>query len=298
MKDNYYEKIKNNLIDDEIYSRVKDYSKEKHKVETYYKNGSLLDKAGSRYGESIIKEYSNKLIAEVNKKYNERTLRRMRQFYRKFNNLKWSTLSTKLSWSHYTELLPIKDDNEMLYYFNLCVNQNIDVRSLREKIKNKEYDRIPLETKNKLMIIDSVEVKDLVPNPILIKNRNNIEVATEKALHHLILEDIESFMKELGNSFSFIGSEYKIKVGERNHRIDLLLFNIKYNCYVVVELKVSEFKVEYISQVQKYMNYIDKNIKEISNSDTIGILICKKENKFVIEYCSDERIAVREYELV
>lgn len=298
MKDNYYEKIKNNLIDDEIYSRVKDYSKEKHKVETYYKNGSLLDKAGSRYGESIIKEYSNKLIAEVNKKYNERTLRRMRQFYRKFNNVKWSTLSTKLSWSHYTELLPIKDDNEMLYYFNLCVNQNIDVRSLREKIKNKEYDRIPLETKNKLMIIDSAEVKDLVPNPILIKNRNNIEVATEKALHHLILEDIESFMKELGNSFSFIGSEYKIKVGERNHRIDLLLFNIKYNCYVVVELKVTEFKVEYISQVQKYMNYIDKNIKEINHNNTIGILICKKENRFVIEYCSDERIVVRKYELV
>ena len=298
MKDNYYEKIKNNLIDDEIYSRVKDYSKEKHKVETYYKNGSLLDKAGSRYGESIIKEYYNKLIAEVNKKYNERTLRRMRQFYRKFNNVKWSTLSTKLSWSHFTELLPIKDDNEMLYYFNLCVNQNIDVRSLREKIKNKEYNRIPLETKNKLMIIDSVEVKDLVPNPILIKNRNNIEVATEKALHHLILEDIESFMKELGNSFSFIGNEYKIKVGERNHRIDLLLFNIKYNCYVVVELKVTEFKVEYISQVQKYMNYIDRNIKEMSHYDTIGILICKRENKFVIEYCSDERIAIREYELV
>ena len=142
MKDKYYEKIKNNLIDDEIYSKVKDYSKEKHRVETYYKNGSLLDEAGSHYGESIIKEYSIKLIAEVNKKYNERTLRRMRQFYRKFNNERWSTLSTKLSWSHYTELLPIKDDNEMLYYFNLCVNHNIDVRSLRKKsrIKNmKEY---------------------------------------------------------------------------------------------------------------------------------------------------------------
>ena len=122
-------------------------------------------------------------------------------------------------------------------------------------------------------------------------------MVTEKALHRLILEDIESFMKELGDSFSFIGSEYKIKIGDRNYYIDLLLFNIKYNCYVVVELKVTEFKVEYISQVQKYMNYIDKNIKEIDNN-TIGILICKKENKFVIEYCSDDRIAVREYESV
>ena len=105
-------------------------------------------------------------------------------------------------------------------------------------------------------------------------------------------------MHELGNNFSFIGSEYKIKIGDRNHYIDLLLFNIKYNAYVVVELKVTEFKAEYISQVQKYMNYIDKNIKELSANNTMGILICKRENKFVIEYCSDERIAVRKYELV
>ena len=104
-------------------------------------------------------------------------------------------------------------------------------------------------------------------------------------------------MSELGNNFSFIGSEYKIKIGDTYHKIDLLFFNIKYNAYVVVELKVSEFKVEYISQVQKYMNYIDKNIKKISNNSTIGILICKRENKYVIEYCSDERIVVRKYVL-
>ena len=222
----------------------------------------------------------------------------MRQFYRKFCNVKWSTMSTKLSWSHYTELLPIKNEDEMMYYYNLCINQHIDIRSLREKIKNNEYRRLPIETKNILILDDKLEVKDLIPNPILIRNKNNIEIVTEKALHCLILENIESFMKEIGSSFSFIGSEYKIKIGDRNHHIDLLLFNIKFNCYVVVELKVTEFKVEYISQVQKYMNYIDKNIKEISNNNTMGILICKRENKFVIEYCSDDRIAVREYELV
>ena len=127
---------------------------------------------------------------------------------------------------------------------------------------------------------------------------NNIEVVTERILHNLILENIESFMKELGNSFSFIGSEYKIKIGDSYHKIDLLLFNIKYNSYVVVELKVTEFKAEYISQVQKYMNYIDKNVKEVSNNSSIGILICKKENRFVIEYCSLDSIVIREYELI
>ena len=295
---NYYNEIKSKLIDDETYSKVKDYSKERHKVITYFEIGKLLNEAGGKYGDNIIDEYSRKLVIEVGKKYNRRTLFRMKQFYNIFIDEKVSQLATQLSWIHYVELLPLKNIDEIKYYINICKEQNIGRDSLREKIRNNEYSRLPVKTKNKLMLDDKIEVKDLVPNPILIRNKNNIEIATEKALHHLILEDIESFMKELGNSFSFIGSEYKIKIGDRNHHIDLLLFNIKYNCYVVIELKVTEFKVEYISQVQKYMNYIDKNIKEISNNNTMGILICKRENKFVIEYCSDERIVVREYELI
>ena len=295
---NYYNEIKNKIIDNEIYSKVKDYSKERHRVITYYEIGKLLYKAGSKYGENIIDEYSKKLMIEVGKKYNKRTLFRMRQLYNLFREEKVSTMSTQLTWSHYTELLPIKDKNELLYYYNLSINNNLDVRTLRERIKNKEYERLPKATKNKLINKKHVEIKDLVPNPVIIKNKNNIEIISEKALHNLILEDIESFMKELGNYYSFIGSEYKIKIGDTNHYIDLLLFNIKFNCYVVIELKVTNFKVEYISQVQKYMNYIDKNIKEITNNNTIGIIICKKENKYVIEYCSDERIIVRKYKLV
>ena len=295
---NYYNEIKNKLIDNEIYSKVKDYSKERHKVITYFEIGKLLNEAGGKYGDNIIDEYSKKLIIEVGKKYNRRTLFRMKQFYNMFSDEKVSPVATQLTWSHYSELLSIKDINKLTYYINIAKNNNLSKRELRERIKSNEYERLPIETKNKLINESGVEVKDLVPNPILIKNKNNIEIITEKALHHLILEDIESFMKELGSSFSFIGSEYKIKIGDRNHYIDLLLFNIKYNCYVVVELKVTEFKVEYISQVQKYMNYIDKNIKEVSNNNTIGILVCKRENKFVIEYCSDDRITVREYKLV
>ncbi len=293
----YYKEIKNKIIDNEAYEKVKDYSKERHRVITYYEIGKLLNEAGGKYGDNVINEYSKKLVVEVGKKYNRRTLFRMRQFYRTFSNEKVSTLSTQLSWSHYSELLSIKADDKLSYYLNLSIIQNIGVRELREKIKSKEYERLPDETKNKIIKEEKLEVKDLVPNPILIKNKNNIEIITEKVLHNLILEDIENFMSELGNNFSFIGSEYKIKIRDTYHKIDLLFFNIKYNAYVVVELKVSEFKVEYISQVQKYMNYIDKNIKEISNNSTIGILICKRENKYVIEYCSDERIVVRKYVL-
>ena len=293
---NYYENIKQELINNEIYKKVKDYSKNRSDLQTYYNVGKMLSEAGKHYGEGIIKEYSKKLTNELGKGYNISSLKRMRQFYSIIE--KGATMSHQLTWSHFIEFLPLKNINKINYYISVCERQHLSKRELREKIKNKEYQRIPIETKNKIVSKDKIEVKDLVPNPILIRNRNNTEIVTEKALHNLILEDIESFMKELDNSFSFIGSEYKIKIGDRNHYIDLLLFNIKFNCYVVVELKVTGFKVEYISQVQKYMNYIDKNIKEICNNNTMGILICKRENKFVIEYCSYERIAVREYELV
>ncbi len=293
----YYEEIKNKLIDNETYERVKDYSKERHRVITYYEIGKLLNEAGGKYGANIIKQYSKKLVIEVGTKYNERTLRRMKQLYLFFKKQKWSPLGTKLSISHLRVLFTLKDNNEINYYVKQIINKNMSKRELEYIVKSKEYERLPDETKNKIIKEEKLEVKDLVPNPILIKNKNNIEIVTEKVLHNLILEDIPSFMKELGNGYSFIDDEYKIKIGDTYHKIDLLLFNIKYNAYVVVELKVSEFKVEYISQVQKYMNYIDKNVKEISNNNTIGILICKRENKYVIEYCSDERIVVRKYVL-
>ena len=186
----------------------------------------------------------------------------------------------------------------MKYYINQAEKLFLTTRELRIKIKNKEYERLDESTKKKLKEKEELKLPDLVKDPIQIRNTSGNNEISEKVLQKFILEDIESFMKELGNSFYFIGSEYKIKIGNTYHKIDLLLFNIKCNAYVVVELKVTEFKVEYISQVQKYMNYIDKNIKEINNNQTIGIIICKKENKFVIEYCSDDRISVREYELV
>ena len=294
---NYYNEIKNKLIDNEVYKRVKDYSKERNTVITYFEIGRLLAIAGGKYGDNVIDEYSKKLTKEVGKKYNRRTLFRMKQFYNVFSNEKVSTMWTQLTWSHLRLLFNLEIDS-INYYIQVIISKKLSVRELEFKIKSNEYERLPMETKNKMKSEDRLEMKDLIPNLILIKNKNNIEVVTERILHNLILENIESFMKELGNAFSFIGSEYKIKIGDSYHKIYLLLFNIKYNSYVVVELKVTEFKAEYISQVQKYMNYIDKNVKEVSNNSTIGILICKKENRFVIEYCSLDSIVVREYEFI
>ena len=105
--------IKNKLVDNEIYSKVKDYSKERHKVITYFEIGKLLNDAGGKYGDNIIDEYSKKIVVEVGKKYNRRTLFRMKQFYSMFSDEKVSQLATQLSWSHYVELLPLKNIDEI-----------------------------------------------------------------------------------------------------------------------------------------------------------------------------------------
>jgi len=292
---NYYNEIKQELINNEINKKVKDYSKNTYELQKYYNVGKLLSEAGKQYGEGIIKEYSTRLTNELGKGYSQRNLRSMKQFYKV--SQKWQTLSAKLSWSHLCEILWF-EDNKFLYYIKTIEEQNLSIRQLREKIKLNEYERLPEKTKIKLINKEEPCVVDFVKNPIMIKNSNDYEIVTEKILQRLILEDVESFMKELGNSFCFIGSEYKIKLDNTFNYIDLLLFNIEYNCYVIVELKVTELKKEHIGQIQVYMNYIDNNLKKITQNKTIGIIICRQDNKYVIKYCSDDRIIAREYELV
>ena len=297
---NYYNEIKNELINNEVYKRVKDYSKNKHELESYYKVGKLLVEAQggesrAKYGDGLIKEYSKRLTDELGKGYTPSSLKRMRQFHLIIQ--KGATLSHQLTWSHYSEVIVLDNINLINYYIIICEKNNLSVRQLREKIKNKEYERLPESAKNKLGSNEKTSIKDFIKNPIIINNKFNYEDISEKMLQNLILEDIPNFLEELGEGFTFIKNEYKIKLGNRYNYIDLLLFNIKFNCYVVIELKVTELKKEYIGQIQVYMNYIDKNIKTMYHDKTIGIIICKKNNQFVIEYASDNRIFSKEYVL-
>ena len=257
----YYNEIKNELFNNEINRKVKKYSINKSDLNTYYNVGKILSEAGKHYGDNIIGEYANKLKNDLNKEYNERTLRRYRQFYNFATNLKWSAMPTKLSWSHITELMVLSNEDEINYYISIVNNRNIGYRKLSELIKNDEYSRIDDITKKKLKEYAKLNASDLVKNPIMIKNNSNYELFSEKVLQRLILEDIESFLEELGIGFTFIKSEYPIKFGNR-------------------------------------YNYIDKNIKTIEENDTVGIIICKQDNEYIIKYCSDDRIIAREYELV
>ena len=289
---NYYNEIKNELINNEITKRVKDYSKNKSDLTTYYNVGKLLSEAGKHYGEGIIKEYSKRLTQDLGIKYDASSLNKMKKFY--LLKVKLATLSPKLSYSHYVELLSLDNLDEINYYIMITEQQSLSVRELRERIKNKEYERLDDKTKEKLISSKETSVVDFIKNPIAIKNTTNKEIISEKVLQKVTLEDLDNFLKELGNSFCYIANEYKIKIGNSYNYIDLLLYNIEFNCYTVVELKVTELKKEHIGGIEIYMNYIDKHLRKPTQDKTIGIIICKKNNKFIIEYCSDSRILARE----
>ena len=296
----YYSSIKELLINNELTKKAKDYSKNRSDLTTYYEVGKLLDEAQggeqkAKYGNKLIKNYSIKLTEELGKGYSERSLNYMRKFY---IWQKRQPIAAQLSWSHYIELLSIKDDSKIKYYIDVCKKNNLSRNELRNRIKSEEYERLDAKIRNKIINKESVELIDTVKNPILIKNTTGIADISEKMLQKLILEDIPSFLDELGDGYCFIKNEYKIKLGNTYNSIDLLLFNIKYNCYVVVELKVTELKKEHIGQIEFYMNYIDNNLKTPNQNKTLGILIVKENNQFVIKYKTNNEIISRVYELV
>ena len=292
---NYYDEIKTTLVKNENYKKIKDYSKNKSDLNAYYEVGRLLveaqggeDRAG--YGNGLIKDYSARLTEELGKGYTYTGLSRMRQFY--LLSTKLAPMAQQLTWSHYTEILPLKNIDEIKYYINISLALSLSKRDLRERIKSKEYERIGYKEE-----LEQPQVNTLIKNPIIIKSNLNEEI-TEHALKQLILENMDSFLRELGMGFMYAGNEYKIKIGDRYNYIDILLFNYEFNCFVVVELKVTELKAEHIGQIMKYMNYANKHIKKPFHDNTAGIIICKKDNQFIMEYVSDDRIFATTYELV
>ena len=293
--ENYYNEIKKELLNYEITKKVKEYSINKSELETKYNVGKMLIEAQggeerAKYGNGLIKEYSTRLLKETGLKYDVSSLNKMKKFYNLIEKV--ATLSPNLTYSHYVELLPYNDIAKIKYYIKIIEKQNLSVRKLREKIKSKEYERLSEETKNKLSLDSTQEyqITDFVKNPIIIKNTKEYEIVSEKVLQKLILEDLDNFLLELGEGFTYIANEYKIKMDNAYNYIDLLLFNYIYNAFVVVELKTTKLEKEHIGQVQIYMNYVDTNIKTIYQDKTIGIIIAKENNKYVMKYCSDPRI--------
>ena len=298
---NYYNKIKEIIINNNITKNVNNYFNNRTELESYYNVGKIIIEAQggeskAKYGNKLIKEYSMKLTKELGKGYSETTLKSMRKYYL---YQKSQQVVDFLPWGYYTILLSLKDYNELNYYKNICLSKKISRSELKLRIKTNEYGRLPMKTKEKIIKGERLEFIENIPNPIFISTFNNeLNNIKEKTLKQIIIRNLDSFLKQLGNSFTYVGNEYQIKIDNRYYYIDMLLFNVEFNCYVAIELKITELKKEHVGQIRFYMNYIDNCIKRDNHNKTIGLIICKKNNELVLEYSSDSRIYSREFALV
>ncbi len=296
----YLNEIKNVIEKNIVNQRKYDYYKNNSLVNIYFEVGRLLVEAQggrerSKYGDNLIKNWSIELTNIYGKGYDYTNLSRMRQFYIAFENI--GTLSQELSWSHYYKLLQIKDENKRNYYINLCIKQNLSVRQLRDMIKNNAYERLSYKDKENINIIaneETFDITDMIKDPIYINIDKNVDRLSEKVLKQIILEQIEKYFIELGVGYAFIGSEYRLG----NSYCDLLFYNYELNSFVVIELKIRKLIKQDIGQIEYYINYIDINKKKSYMNETVGIILCKENNKLVMKYCSNPNIYETTYELV
>ena len=201
-------------------------------------------------------------------------------------------LGQQLSWSHYRKLLSIKNKNKRNYYINLCIKNNLSKRELEEEIKSNSYERL-INKPDKIEIIEPLKysITTDMKNPIFIPV--NKEIKTEEELELSILANLDYFFKQLGEGFLYAGHQYKID----NYYIDILLFNYKLNCFIVVELKLRSLKKEDKAQIEFYMNLVDEKLKESHHNKTIGIIITKESNELVINFVRREDIIPLYYKL-
>ena len=302
---NYYKEIKKLIEEKEVNDNVRYLESNKETIKTYYEIGRLLIEAQggeekAKYGDGLIKKWSEKLSKEYGKGYNLTNLKNMRQLYLIIKKSRTSCDQLNLTWSHWRYLLPLKNENERKYYINRCILNNLSVRGLINEIKTKSFDRLSYADKKNIKLItdkeNNLDIKDMIHDPILI-NIDSKEKMNEKVLKKYILKELEHFFLELGTGFTFVGSEYKLSYNNKNYYIDLLLFNYKLNRFIVCELKLNDLDAKDIGQTLNYMKITDKVLREKRHKSTIGIIVSKRNDKFILEYVSDLDIMLTTYKL-
>ncbi len=307
----------NELDNKDFYKIVKIIEKTKKRVYSkvneelvlmYMKIGEYLSEKIllSKYGDKIIddlalfikKEYPNL------KGFNRRGLYRMKQFYELYkDDEKVSPLVTQLTWSNHLKIMSsCKTKEERYFYINMCIKENLTKRELIRQIDSSYYERYMLsrikpfpeiqkiKNKTKNLIIDNYVLEFLdLPDKIL-----------ENDLQKSIIKNFKKFILEIGKDFTFIGEEYKVQVGNHDYYIDLLFYNRELDCLVAFELKLGEFKPEYIGKMNLYLEALDRNIKKHKENPSVGVILCAGKDDEVVEYSLSRSLSptmVSEYNL-
>ena len=295
MKDNYLENIRNEIINGNAKVIAKNYQINNVKLTMNYNIGKELAEAGKHYGEGIVKNYAKELTKEFGKGYTYSELNRMIKYYVMVQKL--GPVAPILTWSHYLKLLVLNDINEIKYYINITKRDNLSKRALAERIKSNEYGRLSTEAKQKLLNKESLTLVQSVPSPIMLAPNKSYEVYTEKILQEIIFENLDSFMKQLGGGYFYVGRKYKLNIGDKKNYIDYLFYNVVDSRYCVVEIKAREYRKTDYGQIKTYMNYIDEHLKNITQNSTIGIIITKSVNKFEAHYVKDNQVTIVEFKI-
>lgn len=302
----YYKKIKNVIENKEINEGVRRLQSNKDTLNAYYEIGKLLLEAQggetrAKYGNELIKNWSKKLVDQYGKGYDYTNLTRMRSLYMIFEKLGPTGQLFKISWTHWRYLLPIKNENERNYYINQCILNNLSKRELIKLIKENAFDRLSYADKNNIKLIDTnkesnYSLKDMLLDPIIIKAPDKTNLS-EKMLKKYILDELRGFFLQLGTGFLYAGSEYKLTYLDKTFYADMMLFNTNLNCYMPVELKLNNTNYKDISQIQLYRKIVDNTLKKKHHNKTIGLIISKKNDKFIMEYVNDDGIYLISYKL-
>lgn len=246
------------------------------------------------YGDAVLDKLSQKLTNEFGKGFSSRNLRTMRKFYIMYPI--WKTVSAKLSWSHYLELIKIDEEPKRNFYLNECINSRWSVRELERQIGSLLYERLVLSA-NKQKVLELAEKghelktsKDLVKDPFVLEFldiKENTEYL-ESDLEKNILEHLKEFLLELGKGFMFVGSQVRLTLEEDHFYPDLVFYNRLLKCFVIIDLKIGKVTHQDIGQMQMYVNYYDREIKKDDENQTVGILLSTLKNKTVVKYTLPE----------
>lgn len=292
----YYEEIEHLIQKKEVNKTARLIKDNNETLVTYWNVGRIIVEAQggevhAKYGNSLIKKWSERLTVLYGKGYDVTNLKRFRQFYLLFP--KGGPVGPNLSWSHYRYLIPIKEENKRNYYLNLVITRNLSKRELIKEINSNSYDRLLDKPERIELITDNkvkYQIKENIKNPIIIKLDKQDIVLNEHDLQIKILAKLKNFFQELGEGYTFVGNEYKINYGTKNYYVDILLFNYKLNSFVVVELKMRELRIEDKSQIEFYMKLVDEKIKEDFHKATIGIIVSRSQDEFIVSFVSQDKV--------
>lgn len=265
----------------------------------------------AKYGQKLLDFLSKELTREFGRGYSLTALRSMRTFYIIYKNqIRQSVTGEffKLSWTHYCELIKIDDESKRKYFERYAITENLSVRDLKRQIYSLHYERLLLSgDKNKLKTLEKqnfipLKIEDAIKDPYILEFLDLDEKYeyTEKEVETKIINDLQKFLLELGQGFSFVGRQRRFTIDNDHFYIDLLFYNIYLRCYVVIDIKIGKFKHEDSGQMNFYLNYVRKNLNKKGDNEPIGIILCTERNKVQVEYSLEgisNKLFVSKYKL-